>query len=52
VNDGVNCGIHNTNRQAFDLADPKILAAGMLTFVVAPKQKGRIAAPLSQPCKI
>lgn len=46
------CGIHNANRQALDLADPKILAAGMLTFVIEPKRKGRIAAPLSQPSKV
>jgi hypothetical protein len=33
------CGIHNANRQALDLADPKILAAAMLTFVIAAQRK-------------
>jgi hypothetical protein len=42
------CGIHNANRQALDLVDPKNLATAILTFVVETKGKGRIAAPLSR----
>jgi hypothetical protein len=34
------CGIHNANRQALDLADPKNLAAAILTFVSRQKEKG------------
>jgi hypothetical protein len=40
------CGIHNANRQALGLADPKNLATALLTFAAREQEKGRIAAPL------